>query len=124
MPTKSYLDDHLERLLDPEYASLYLAASFSEALEDGYVDGFLLALKNVVKAASDRQEEPSETDILRQRLYQSLSKSENLTTDAITAALKAIGLTCELQPVPAPVANLSATTDLTPLSPQPVGRGG
>lgn len=52
MPTKSYLDDHLKRLLDPEYASLYLAASFSEALEDGYIDGFLLALKNVVEATA------------------------------------------------------------------------
>lgn len=105
MPTKSYRDDHMKRLLDPEYASLYLAVSFSEALEDGYVDGFLLALKSVVEAASHRQSESSETDILRQRLYQSLSTSKDLTTDAISEELKVVGLTCELQAVPASVAS-------------------
>lgn len=103
MPSYNYRDSQLKRLRDPEYASLYIEASFSEALKDGYVGGFLIALGNVVEAASHRQNKVAEVDVLRKRLYQNLSNYESPNTEIIIAELEAVGLTAEIKPVSAQV---------------------
>lgn len=50
MPAKNYREDLLVRLSDANYASQYLKAALDEALQDGNMDAFLLALKNLVEA--------------------------------------------------------------------------
>ncbi len=104
MPSDNYQDDLVKRLAkDPAYASLYLETSFEEALKDGFVDVFPLALEDVIAAAEMRQGNASETDILRQRLYQIISKQENLTVEDVVAALKEVGLNYEMKPAMAKV---------------------
>ncbi len=104
MPSVSYRDDLIKRLSkDPEYASLYLETSFEEALKDGYVDGFLLGLEDVVEATQNRNSTASETDILRQRLHHILNKKETHTLNTIISALKEVGLTHEIKPASAQV---------------------
>jgi len=56
MPAKSYREDLLKRLLDSNYASQYLKVAFDETLQDGNMEVFLLALKNIVDAKCSVQE--------------------------------------------------------------------
>ncbi|MGB3293262.1 MAG: hypothetical protein WBB01_09770, partial [Phormidesmis sp.] len=100
MPTDSYHDDLIDRLgEDPEYASLYLQTVLSEALEDGYMDAFPLALRDVLEATKNRQNTLSEIDILRQHLYKLLSKANSLTPEVTIAALEAVGFSLEMKPL-------------------------
>lgn len=100
MPSVSYQDGLIKKLSnDPEYASLYLETSFEETLKDGYVDGFLLGLEDVVEAAQNRKGTASETNILRQRLYHLLVEKEAHTLETIISPLKEVGLTYEMKPV-------------------------
>lgn len=105
MPSYNYRESKIERLIeeDPEYTSMYLEYSFSEAIKDGFVGGFLVALEDVVKAASRRQGEASEEDILRQRLYHKLNSQESHTVETITSALEEVGLTHEIKSAKAQV---------------------
>ncbi len=50
MPTKDYQPYLIKRLKNPEYAVMYLKAAWNETLEDGDIEAFILALKNVIKA--------------------------------------------------------------------------
>ncbi|MEL7071496.1 MAG: hypothetical protein AAGN15_22995 [Cyanobacteria bacterium J06581_3] len=104
MPSHNYREVQIERLsLDAEYASLYLEISFSEALQDSFVGGFLTALDNVVIAAERSPGAATETDILRARLHHSLSEHDCPTIDIILSAMETIGLTHALKPVSAQV---------------------
>ena len=99
MPSYSYREAKIERLvLDPEYASMCLEYSFSEALKDAFVGGFLVSLEDVVEAARRRQGEFLEEDVLRQRLYNKLNTQENPTIEGVITALKEVGLTHEMKP--------------------------
>lgn len=104
MPTDSYRDDLIKRLIeDPEYASLYLKTVLSEALEDGYMDAFPLALKDVIEATENRQDVLSEVDVSRKRLYELLSEQKSLTPEATVSALEAVGLDLNLKPLEAQI---------------------
>ncbi len=50
MPGKSFREDLLRRLSDSTYASQYLKAALDETLQDGNMESFLLALKNILDA--------------------------------------------------------------------------
>jgi len=46
----NYQEDLLERLANPKYASGYLNAALEEAIEDGFVGGLMVAIRNVIDA--------------------------------------------------------------------------
>jgi DNA-binding phage protein len=46
----NYKEDLLERLGDPAYASGYLNAALEEAMDDGFVGGLMVAIRNVIDA--------------------------------------------------------------------------
>ena len=98
MPSDSYRESKLKKLIDPLYASAALECSFEEAQKDGFVGGFLVCLEDVVEAASRRQRELSHEDVLRQQLYQKLNGHENPNLETITAFLQELGLTHQLKP--------------------------
>ena len=77
MPVKSYRDDQLARLSEPEYSSLYLKAALDETIQDGDMEAFLLALKNVVDATGAVTQVASDADISRQHLHRLLSGEGN-----------------------------------------------
>lgn len=99
MPVKNYRDDLLVRLRDPEYSSHYLKAALDETLEDGNMEAFLLALKNIVDAKGRVQEVASSADISRQHLHRLLSGIGNPTLETLASVLRAVGLTIDFRPV-------------------------
>jgi probable addiction module antidote protein len=98
MPTKSYREDLLERLANPEYAASYLKASLDETLEDGNMEAFLLALKDVVDAKGAVQAIASDADISRQHLYRLLNGTGNPTLETLSAVLQAVGIAIDFKP--------------------------
>jgi DNA-binding phage protein len=93
MPVKNYRDDLLVRLSDPEYSAHYLKAALDETLEDGNMEAFLLALKNIVDAKELVQ------DVSKQHLYRLLSGNDNPTLEMLASVLHAVGLTIDFRPV-------------------------
>ena len=75
-------------LTDPEYAALYL----DDALNEGSVDEFLLALRNVIKANQGMSKVASATSLGRESLYKALSESGNPQFLTINKVLAALGL--------------------------------
>jgi probable addiction module antidote protein len=104
MPTKSYREDLLKRLANPEYAALYLKASLDETLEDGNMEAFLLALKDVIDAKGEPvQGIASDADISRQHLYRLLNGTGNPTLETLSAVLQAVGIAIDFKPASEPI---------------------
>ena len=98
MPTRNYQNDLLKRLSSPQYASKYLKAALDETLEDGDMDAFLLALKNVIEASGSIGKTARKTKITRQHLYKILSGEGNPTLDTLTSFLNSVGLSINFSP--------------------------
>ena len=98
MPTKSYREGLLERLVDTNYASQYLKSALDETLQDGDMKAFLLALKNIVDATESVQVIASKADISRQHLHRLLSGQGNPTIETLASVLDAVGLTIDFKP--------------------------
>ncbi|MGK7891935.1 MAG: DNA-binding protein [Leptolyngbyaceae cyanobacterium] len=98
MPTKSYQVDQLKRLTDSGYAAQYLNAAWQETLDDGDVEAFLLALKNVISAAETTQKETSKIHLLDPNISHLLSE-ESPKLETIITALKAVNLTIDFRPL-------------------------
>ena len=95
MPVKNYRDDLLARLSDSEYSAQYLKAALDETLEDGNMEAFLLALKNIVDVKESGQEIASNADS-RQHLHRLLGGNPTLAT--LASVLHALGLTIDFKP--------------------------
>lgn len=95
MPTKSY-DEFLKReLRDPNVAAEYL----STALEQGSIDQFLLALRNVAEAHGGLGVLAEITDLNRQSMYKMLSQRGNPTLSSLLTVLRAIGVDIAFRPI-------------------------
>lgn len=92
MPSDSYHESHIKKLLDPEYSSLYIETSLEETIKDRNITAFLRALRNVLEAADRRQTTVSEVYLLREHVYQTLLKKQNLTVEEAAFALKEVGI--------------------------------
>lgn len=85
--SRSYQDDLLQALKDPEEAAAYLSA----ALEDGNEQVFLLAVRNVVDATTGMAELANKTQLNRESLYKTLSEKGNPQLSSIRAILEGLG---------------------------------
>ena len=94
MKLKSYKDDLLKELRDPEYASDYLA----QALESGDQATFLLALRDVVEAVGGATVVARQAKIQRESLYKALSTRGNPRLDTLQGILKSLGLRIAVMP--------------------------
>jgi probable addiction module antidote protein len=94
--SRSYQDDLLQVLKDPEEAAAYLSA----ALEDGNEQVFLLAVRNVVDATTGMTELANKTHLNRESLYKTLSEKGNPQLSSIRDILGGLGyrLTVEVFP--------------------------
>ena len=88
MPTKDYDTFLLEELRDPETAAAYLSA----AIEDGEVDEFLIALRNVAEAHGGLGVLSAITKLNRQSMYKMLSEDGNPRLASLLSILRAIGI--------------------------------
>lgn len=94
MPTKSYDRLLIEELRDPELAAEYL----SEAVRDGSMEEFLIALRNVAEAHGGLGTLSGETELNRQNLYRMLSENGNPTLANLLAVLDALGIELQFRP--------------------------
>ena len=84
---RSYKDDLLKSLSDPEEARAYLNA----ALEDENPEVFLLALRDIVEANSSMSELAKATNRNRESLYKTLSEKGNPQLHSIRSILSNLG---------------------------------
>ena len=94
MPTEDYNEFLTEELRDPEVAAEYLSA----ALEDGSIDQFLLALKNVADAHGGIGVLSDITELNRQSMYKTLSEEGNPTLHNLLLILDALGMRLSCEP--------------------------
>ncbi len=88
MKLKDMYESLDRELRDLEYAALYL----NDALNDGSVELFLLALSNVVQANQGMSKLAANTELGRESLYKALSESGNPQFMTINKVLLALGL--------------------------------
>ncbi len=91
--SRSYRDDLLKALTDPVEASEYLNA----ALEDGNLEVFLLALRDVVDANKGITQLAQETALNRESLYKTLSEKGNPELAGIQKILDSLGYRLAIQ---------------------------
>ena len=92
MPTKSYREDFLKKLEDPDYSSLYIETAIEETIKDGDIRAFQRALRNVLEAAENRKESVLDIYQSRQCVYQALSEKKDLTVAVAKTALETVGI--------------------------------
>jgi probable addiction module antidote protein len=85
---RSYREDLLERLKDPDYAVGYLEAVLEEG---GMPEAFLLALRDVAEARG-MSRLAQETDLKRESLYTMLSERGNPVLRSVYAILDALDM--------------------------------
>jgi probable addiction module antidote protein len=95
-PTKSYYDDLMRRLKDPEYAAAYLTACLEDEDEDE--GGFLLALRDVADAYGGVRALAKKTGLNREHMFRMLSKSGNPNLNSLRQLVAAVGMKLVLQP--------------------------
>ncbi len=88
MPLKDFNEILARDLQEPEAVALYL----EYALEDGGVETFLVALRNVAKAQGGMTELAQATALGRESLYKTLSERGNPEFKTLQAVLGALGL--------------------------------
>ncbi len=98
MRTESYDEFLQEELRDPELAAEYLTA----AAEEGSVELFLIALRNVTEAQGGIAEIAEATHLNRQTMYRTLSSEGNPTLSTLLAILRAVGLNLSFTPAAVP----------------------
>ena len=92
--TESYKANLLESLKDPGAAAEYLTA----CLEDGNVDVFVLALRDVAEAQSGVRKLSSRTRLNRENLYRMLSRVGNPSLTSLDSVLGSLGLRPAIAP--------------------------
>ena len=91
--SRSYQDDLIQALQDPEEAAAYLSA----ALEGGNEEVFLLALRNVATASIGMTELAAKTQRNRESLYRTLSEKGNPHLSSIRSILDSLGYRLKIE---------------------------
>jgi len=87
-PSRPFSQTTREMLKDPQLAALYL----EECLEDGDMELFTAALKDVAEAYGGMSYLSQATHLNRETLYRTLSKDGNPRLDTLHKVLRAMGL--------------------------------
>lgn len=88
MGTKSFDKFVQEELKDPELAAEYLSAS----IEEGSIDEFLIALRNVADSHGGLGAVAEITNLNRQNLYKMLAEDGNPTLGSLITVLNVLGI--------------------------------
>lgn len=99
-PSKNYEEDLTRALREPAEASRYLNA----ALEEGDVEVFLLALRDVSRSLGGMTKVARLAKLNRENLYRMLSRNGNPELRGLGSLLKALGLRLAVKPAsPSPL---------------------
>lgn len=92
--TKPYRESLLQSLKDLDLAAAYL----NVALEEGELEYFLIALRNVADAHGGLKKVASKAKLNLTSLYRMLSKSGNPNLDSLESLLSAMNLKLTIEP--------------------------
>lgn len=92
--SKSYDQILLKQLRDPEVAAEYLSA----AVQDGKLDLFLVALKNVAESHGGIGVLSGITKLNRQSMYKTFSEKGNPKLSSLLTVLDALGINLSFSP--------------------------
>ena len=95
---RKYEDSLKERLLDPEYARVFLDVALEEYEQDGDTEAFLLALRDVAEAQGGITKLAEQTKLNRQNLYKALSEEGNPRLKTLGAVLHELGFRLSVEP--------------------------
>lgn len=96
---RNYEDSLKERLADAEYAREYLSVALSEYEEDGDIEAFLLAVRDVAEAQGGMSKLAERTKLNRQSLYKALSEKGNPQLNTMGAILHGLGFKFSIEPL-------------------------
>jgi probable addiction module antidote protein len=96
---RNYEDGLKERLQDPEYVREYLCIALSEYEEDGDIEAFLLAVRDVAEARGGMSKLSERTSLSRQSLYKALSENGNPQLRTMGEILHGLGFKLSIEPL-------------------------
>ena len=88
---RNYEESLKARLVDAAYAKEYLAVVLEEYEEDGNIEAFLLAVKDVANAQGGLSKLAARVQLSHQSLYKVLSENGTLQFNTIGAILHGLG---------------------------------
>lgn len=106
--TKSYEENLIKRLQDPELAQAYLEAAFESYEQDGETEYLLLAMRHVADAQGGIDELAKKTAISREHLYDIFSSKHSTRLDNWLSIISGLGFRIRLEPQKAPTRHAHA----------------
>ena len=88
---KNYEEGLKVRLADSAYAKEYLTVALEEYEEDGNIEAFLLAIRDVANAQGGLSKLAEHTQLSHESLYKALSENGTLQFDTIGPILHGLG---------------------------------
>ena len=95
---RSFHSYNIDKLKDPQDASLYLTEAFSDFEKDHDVETFLKAIKDVTEAQGGIGALSKRTNLNRQNLYKVLSAKRHPKIETIGTILDGLGLRFQIIP--------------------------
>jgi probable addiction module antidote protein len=93
---RKFKEYHIEQLRDPEDARIYLSVALEEYEEDGDIEAFLLALKDVAEARGGLSKL---SGLTYQSFYKALLEKGNTQLNTLGAILHGIGFKFSIEPL-------------------------
>lgn len=96
---RDFNDLLMENLRDPEDAKLFLSVILEEYEEDGDIEAFLLALKDVTEAQGGFDKIAKNTKLSQQDIHNFFTDKDNPRFDILEAILQALGFHLSIEPI-------------------------
>ncbi len=96
---RSYEEGLQARLQDTDYAKEYLCVALSEYEEDGNIEAFILAVRDVAEARGGMSKLSERTRLTRQSLYKALSENGNPHLKTMGEILHGLGFKLSIEPM-------------------------
>jgi probable addiction module antidote protein len=98
-PYRNYEESLKARLQDTDYAREYLCVALSEYEEDGDIEAFLLAVRDVAEAQGGMSKLSERISLTRQSLYKALSENGNPHLKTMGEILHGLGFKLSIEPL-------------------------
>ena len=88
---RNFKDYHIEQLSDPEDAKIYLSVALEDYEQNGDIEAFLLAMRDVAEAQGGMSKLAERVSLTREGLYKALSENGNPQLNTIGKILHGLG---------------------------------
>ena len=88
---RNFKDYHIEQLRDPEDAKIYLSVALEDYEQNGDIEAFLLAVRDVAEAQGGMSKLAERVSLTREGLYKALSENGNPQLNTMGKILYGLG---------------------------------